>query len=185
MLFLIVAAVVTAASPTPLAAAPSLEHRQEQLLDAARLGRTDLIGPLVASGANVNGRDERGFTPIILASYNGHLETTEALIAAKGDPCLPDLDQGNTAQMGVAFRGYDSIAAFLLKAGCPVNARNKAGQTSLMMAALFGRQAQIKMLVAAGGDPSILDAQGRSAASVAAGQGDDAVVKQLGAPPKR
>ena len=187
MFFLIAAAAAAAAAaavavPTPPSAPaslPSPQRRQELLFDAATLGRTDLIAPLIAAGADVNGRDPRGFTPIILASYNGHLETTEALIAAKGDACLPDRDQGNTAQMGVAFKGDDRIAARLLKAGCDVDARNHAGQTALMMAALFGRTAQIDMLIAAGADRTAVDAAGRSAAAVAAAQGNAAVVTQL------
>ncbi|MET0269661.1 MAG: ankyrin repeat domain-containing protein [Sphingomonas sp.] len=181
----LLAAAVAAAAPSPATATavalPSPARRQELLFEAARLGRTDLIDPLVRSGADVNARDARGFTPLILAAYNDQLATVEALIAARADPCLPDRDQGNTAQMGVAFKGYDPIAARLLKAGCDVNARNKAGQTALMMAALFGRTKQIEMLKAAGADVTAIDRAGNSAASVAAGQGNDAVVKQLGA----
>ena len=172
----LIAAAVTAAAP----ALPPPERRQELLFEAARLGRIDLIAPLARSGVDVNARDARGFTAVILAAYNDHIDTMGALIAAKADACLPDRDQGNTAQMGVAFKGYDPIAARLLKAGCDVNARNKAGQTALMMAALFGRTRQIAMLKAAGADAAVLDAAGNSAASVAAGQGNAAVVQQLG-----
>ncbi|PTQ09793.1 hypothetical protein CLG96_11475 [Sphingomonas oleivorans] len=169
-----------AAAPAPVPdALPTPERRQQLLFEAARLGRTDLIASLVQVGADVNAYDARGFTPLILAAYNDHLDTVEALIAAKADPCLPDRDQGNSAQMGVAFKGHDAIAARLLKAGCDVNARNKAGQTALMMAALFGRTSQIDMLIAAGADPAILDASGRSAMSVARGQGNEAVVQRL------
>lgn len=180
MFLSLIAAVLAAATPAPAATTlPPPGRRQELLFEAARLGRTDLIAPLVKSGVDVNGRDPRGFTAAILAAYNDHLDTLEALLAAKADACLPDRDQGNTAQMGVAFKGYDPIAARLLKAGCDVNARNKAGQTALMMAALFGRTKQIDMLVAAGADRTALDAAGNSAASVAAGQGNDKVVQQL------
>lgn len=156
MLAASIAATTLLASET--GSAPSAAKSQELLFDAAAMGRTDLIGALVNAGAGVNKRDPRGFTPIILASYNGHPDTMEALIAAKGDPCLPDGTQGNTALMGVAFKGNDAIAARLLKAGCNVNARNAAGQTALMMAALFGRQAQVKMLMAAGANPLLKDA---------------------------
>lgn len=178
MLSLLLATTLAAASPTA-DALPSPERRQQLLFDAARLGRTDMIAPLVKAGVDLNATDARGFTPLILAAYNGQAETLDALIAAGADPCKPDASQGNTAQMGVAFKGNDAIAARLLTAGCDVNARNMAGQTALMMAALFGRSAQVAMLVKAGADPALADASGRTAKAVAQGQGNDAMVAQL------
>lgn len=164
--------------PVPTAL-PSPERRQQLLFEAARLGRIDMIDPLLKAGADINAYDDRGFTPLILAAYNGQLATVEALINKGADACRPDRDQGNTAQMGVAFKGEDGIAARLLKAGCDVNARNKAGQTALMMASLFNRQAQVDMLLAAGADRSIQDAAGRSASSVAADQGNAAMAGKV------
>jgi hypothetical protein len=180
-LALLAAAVPQAASaaPTPPAALPSPERRQQLLFDAARLGRTDMIDPLVKAGADINAYDDRGFTPLILAAYNGQLATVEALIARGADACRADRDQGNTAQMGVAFKGEDAIAARLLMAGCDVNARNHAGQTALMMASLFNRTAQVEMLLKAGADRTIHDAAGRSASSVAADQGNAAMAGRI------
>lgn len=180
MLSLFAAALLAASSLSAPASLPSPERRQELLFEAARLGRTDIIEPLIKLGADVNAHDKRGFTPLILAAYAGQMETAEALIAAGADACKPDANQGNTAQMGVAFKGEDAIAARLLKAGCDINARNKAGQTALMMAALFNRSNQIEMLLAAGADPAIADASGRTAASVAQAQGNEAVADRLG-----
>lgn len=179
---LFIAALLAAAQAAP-ATLPPPERRQELLFEAARLGRTDLIAPLVKAGADVNGHDRRGFTPLILAAYNGKASAVDALIAAGADACKPDATQGNTAQMGVAFKGDDAIAERLLKAGCDVNARNKAGQTALMMAALFRRTRQVAMLEAAGADPLIRDAQGNTAASVAAAQGSDDLAHRLGGRP--
>jgi hypothetical protein len=68
-----------------------------------------------------------GFTPLILAAYNGQLAIMEALIARGADACRTDRDQADAAQMGVASKGEDAIAARLFKAGCDVNARNHAG----------------------------------------------------------
>ncbi|RYY27197.1 MAG: ankyrin repeat domain-containing protein [Sphingomonadales bacterium] len=158
---------------------PPPERRQVLLSDAAKLGRTDLIPALIKAGADVNGYDERGFTPLILAVYNGQAEAVEVLIAAGADACKPDAKQRNTAQMGVAFKGNDALAARLLTEKCDVNARNKSGQTALMMASLFARTAQIEMLLKAGADAEALDASGRSAAAVAGAQGNDMVVKTL------
>lgn len=173
-----VSAVEQRSPPVPTAL-PSPERRQQLLFEAARLGRIDMIDPLLKAGADINAYDDRGFTPLILAAYNGQLAMVETLITKGADACRPDRDQGNTAQMGVAFKGEDGIAARLLKAGCDVNARNKAGQTALMMASLFNRQAQVDMLLAAGADRSIQDAAGRSASSVAADQGNAAMAGKV------
>jgi ankyrin repeat protein len=176
---LIASGLATAQTPPPPATLPSPERRQALLFDAAKLGRTDLIPVLVREGADVNAYEGRGFTPLILAAYNGQASAVEALIAAGADPCKPDASQGNTAQMGVAFKGDDHLAARLLKEKCDVNARNNAGQTALMMASLFGRTAQIDMLLKAGADPSLVDASGRSATSVAQAQGNGAAIEKL------
>ncbi|QJU60696.1 ankyrin repeat domain-containing protein [Sphingomonas sp. AP4-R1] len=184
MLGLVIGAALAGAAPAPATALPPPERRQELLFEAAKLGRTDLIPLLVQNGADVNAYEARGFTPLILAAYNGQAAAVEALIAAGADPCKPDANQGNTAQMGVAFKGDDAIAARLLKASCDVNVRNKAGQTALMMAALFGRTRQIDMLVKAGADPAIADASGRTASSVAASQGNTELASRLSAAPR-
>lgn len=168
-----------AATPPAPATLPSPERRQQLLFEAARLGRTDMIDPLVRAGADINAYDDRGFTPIILAAYNGQLATVEALIAHGANACRPDRDQGNTAQMGVAFKGEDAIAARLLKAGCDVNARNHAGQTALMMASLFNRTRQVDMLLAAGADRSVRDAAGRTAGSIATDQGNAPMARRV------
>ncbi|WP_047100009.1 ankyrin repeat domain-containing protein [Sphingomonas sanxanigenens] len=168
-----------AAAPAPARELPPPERRQDLLFEAAKLGRTDLIPFLAKNGADVNAYEARGFTPLILAAYNGQAAAVDALIAAGADACKPDASQGNTAQMGVAFKGDDAIAERLLKEKCDVNARNNAGQTALMMAALFGRTRQIEMLLAAGGDPAIADAAGRTAAMVAAAQGNDGLAARL------
>ena len=190
MIALLSAALLAGAAPAaaqPLAPAalpataelPAPERRQDLLFDAARMGRADLIAPLAKTGADVNGYDRRGVTPLILAAYAGQAETVDALIAAGADACKPSLSDGNTALMGVAFKGNDAIAERLLKAGCDVNARNKAGQTALMMAALFGRTQQIEWLLAAGADANVTDAEGRTARSVAQAQGNDGVLAAL------
>lgn len=175
--FLLASGVV--AAQTPVATLPSPERRQELLFEAAKLGRVDLIPALVKEGADINAYESRGFTPLILAAYNGQADAVEALLKAGADPCKPDAGQGNTAQMGVAFKGDDRIAARLLTEKCDVNSRNKAGQTALMMAALFGRVQQVDMLLHAGADPSAVDSSGRSAASVAQAQGNAALAAKL------
>ena len=81
--------------------------------------------------------------------------------------------------MGVAFKGHDAVAAYLLTLDCDVDTRNRAGQTALMMAALFGRAAQVEMLLAAGADPEIADRAGNTALGLARQQGNEIMAALL------
>jgi len=158
---------------------PSVARLQLLLFDAARLGRADMISPLHHAGVDLEARDPAGYTALILASYHGSLETTQALIEAGANVDTPDLARGNTALMGVAFKGYGEILRCLLKAGAQVDCRNKAGQTALMMAALFGHTAIVEQLIAAGADVLCVDIAGNSARSVAAAQHNEAMIRLL------
>lgn len=154
---------------------PPPERIQELLFDAARLGRADMIEPLARAGADLEAHDAKGYTALILASYNGSLEATEALLAAGACVDAPDRTRGNTALMGVAFKGFAQIVGSLLRAGAAVNQRNQAGQTALMMATLFGHAGIVEELIDAGADPAIEDVAGNSARSVADQQGNTAM----------
>lgn len=158
---------------------PPPERLQELLFDAARLGRADMILPLCRAGANVESHDPRGYTALILASYNGSLEVTRALLEAGAQVDAPDLGRGNTALMGVAFKGFGEIVTCLLDVGAEVDRRNLAGQTALMMAALFGRSVIVEELIAAGANPALVDVAGNSARSVAAAQSNEAMLMLL------
>lgn len=164
---------------TPPAELPSPERAQELLLAAARLGRDDLIPALIAAGADIEGRDMRGYTALILASYNGHETTTGLLLSLGAAVDGVDGERGNTALMGISFKGYPAIARVLIDAGADVNARNGAGQTALMTAVLFGQEAIIDMLIAAGADSSLVDLNGNSVVSLARSQGNEALARRF------
>jgi ankyrin repeat protein len=147
-----------------VAALPSPERIQQLLFDAAKIGRDDMVPALLHVGADIEARDARGYTALILASYNGHETTTRLLLDEGADVDAPDGARGNTALHGVAFKGFVAIAKVLIEAGADVDRRNLAGQTALMMATLFGHAEIFEMLVAAGADPDagMLPATARS-----------------------
>lgn len=151
-----------------LLASPALAA---DIFEAARRGDTAAVAAYMAAGGALDVRNERGFTPFILASYHDRQEVAAQLLAAGADPCATDA-QGSNAFMGVAFRGHDAMAGWLLQhTACDVNHRNHAGQTALMMAALFGREPMLRLLLDEGADPAMMDARGNTAASLAEGQG--------------
>jgi ankyrin repeat protein len=160
---------------------PSRERIQELLFEAARMGREDMIAALLQAGADIEGYNPQGHTPLILASYHGHATTTATLITAGASVDSVDRDRGNTPLMGCAFKGYPEIAAMLLANGADVNQRNSADQTAIMLAAMFARDDIVDLLLDAGADPRLVDAAGNTAASVAAAQNNLQMADRLAA----
>lgn len=171
----------TANDNAVLAPLPPPARIQELLFDAARLGRTDVIPALLQAGARVGDLDGRGYTPLILASYHGQACATSLLIDHGAPVDQPDGKRGNTALIGVAFKGYGKIAERLLDAGANPNATNHSGQSALMMAALFGHQAIADLLIRRGADLDARDCAGNSAISVAQAQSNEGMIQQLSA----
>jgi ankyrin repeat protein len=149
------------------------------LFDACKLGRIDVLPALLAAGCDVEAKDPKGYTPLILASYNGHAAATEILLTNGAMVDARDGARGNTALMGAAFKGYGAFIERLLIAGADPNATNKAGQTALMMAALVGQTSIVDQLLAAGADPMACDIAGNSASSVALAQGNALLAARL------
>ncbi len=158
---------------------PNAERLQELLFVAARTGRDDMVPALLQAGAAIEGRDAKGYTALILASYNGQASTTALLLSHGAEVDAGDGERGNTALMGVAFKGYTPIAKLLIDGGAEVNLRNFAGQTALMTAALFGRDEIIDLLLAAGADPTLADQNGNTVVTLARSQGNQRLVDRF------
>ncbi|KGA00790.1 hypothetical protein KP05_17100 [Cobetia amphilecti] len=157
-------------------AGPALAASDIDIFDAARDGDNAAIREYVQQGGDLSVTNSRSYTPFILAAYYGHTDSLVLMKSAGADACALD-EKGSNAFMGVAFRGFDETAKWLLaNTDCDVDHRNYSGQTALMMASLFGNEDIIKLLLQAGADPSIQDARGNTAQSLAAAQGLSRIV---------
>jgi ankyrin repeat protein len=155
------------------------KHYQDLYFEAAREGRTDLLDGMIKDGVPADLRDENGYTALIIAAYENQPAAVDLLLKRHADPCATDL-KGDNALMGVAFKGELDIAERLV-GRCDVNHRNKAGETAVMMAALFGHEDIIRLLAQRGADLSLQDAAGDTAESLARQQGNTAMTTFLGA----
>jgi hypothetical protein len=153
------------------------DHYKELYFAAARDGRVDLLQGMIKDGVPVDLRDSHGYTALILAAYDEQPAAVDALLASGANPCAADL-KGNTALMGVAFKGEPDIAERLV-ARCDVNARNRQGQTAAMMAALVGHADIVRLLAKHGADLRLTDNGGASADSLARQQGNAAMTAVL------
>ena len=119
------------------------------LMEAARLGDTDTARLLIDAGADVNARDNNGWTALMSAVWEGHTDTARLLIRADAD-VNASRDNGWTALIHAAYKGHTDIARLLIDAGTNVNARNRFRWTALMIAVDKGHTDIARLLIDAG-----------------------------------
>jgi ankyrin repeat protein len=107
------------------------------LMTAAHAGELERVNSLIAAGADVNARDESGWSPLMKACYNAELKrgfagVVQALIAAGADIEAP-IGYGVRPLMLAAGYGETAVVEVLLQAGADVLAKNEGGYTALMM----------------------------------------------------
>lgn len=89
----------------------------DQLFTAIRAGKPEVVRTLLAtSKPDVNGRDDSGNTPLMVAAQNGHDEIVATLLAAKADRNAKN-DQGKTALDLAIAGGHDEAVRVLKAAG--------------------------------------------------------------------
>lgn len=106
---------------------------QNMALDFARAGDTRELEKMINHGMNVNLSTLKDDSLIMLASYNGNIDTVKMLIKHKAN--MDKINQrGQTPLEGVCFKGNLDIVKLLVDSGAKVN--NKA----LMYASMFGNK---------------------------------------------
>ncbi|MGO1003935.1 ankyrin repeat domain-containing protein [Lysobacter sp. CA196] len=179
ILLLALPAVAFAAEPVDTVK-KSREELTEYLFEAARSGDAELIRSLAKNGVDLDARNAKGFTPLILATYHGRDAAIQALLQAGASPNVADGERGNTALMGALFRGADDAVRRLLDdPRTEVNQRNSAGQTAAMYAALFSRDQWLDALAKRGADFGLQDDSGADAEQLARRQGSVELAERL------
>ena len=121
------------------------EELQVIALDFARTGKTEDLKAMLQSGMPLNLSDHKGNSLIMLASYNGNLETTVMLVSFGAEVDKKN-DRGQTPLAGVCFKGYLDIVKVLVKAGANIYENNGMGTTPIMFASMFGNSEIVKFL---------------------------------------
>jgi ankyrin repeat protein len=126
----------------------------------------------------INAQDAKGYSPLIIATYNDQLPVVSVLLDHGALPDLQDV-AGNTALMGASFKGYAAIVSRLLEAGADVNLRNGQGAPALTFAATFGQLEIASLLLRNGADRDLHDSRGKSPLDHALMQENEAMVELL------
>jgi ankyrin repeat protein len=91
--------------------------------------RTPILETLVQKGADLNARDEHGWTPLMWASWSGLTKISTRLIELGANTSVTDR-KGNTALMLAALRGNTEIVEFLVARGADKNFATSEGKTA-------------------------------------------------------
>ena len=116
----------------------------EAAAELARQGETGALTTTLQQGLDIDLRDPKGNTLLMIAAYQGRAETVAMLLKAGAQVDLRN-EKGQTPLGGVAFKGHVEIARMLLDAGAdPVG--DQGGSTPADFATMFGRQEILTLL---------------------------------------
>jgi len=98
------------------------------IFEASRTGNLSRVRELIASGVDVNARNNTGTTVLMYASRHGHIEVVRELIARGADVNLRNVI-GYTTLMIASKNGHSEVVRELIIRGADVNAQNNYGET--------------------------------------------------------
>ena len=112
-----------------------------RLFDMAREGDTAQLAGYIDAGVSPELTNERGDAFLMLAAYNGNLETVQMLVD-RGVDVNKLNDRGQTPLAGAVFKGYGEIVKALFEAGANPH---KGQPTAVEAAAMFEKDAFLEL----------------------------------------
>jgi hypothetical protein len=147
-------------------------------LHAAEMGDRKIVGAFLSGGAKIDVTDERGWTPLMISSFNGNEEIAQLLIASGANIRIKD-KSGYGPLHWAAFNGYTNVVKLLIAKLADVNAQSHHGWTPLLQAATRGHVDTCRVLIEGGANVNTESNDGWTALHKASANGHIEVVKLL------
>ena len=115
-------------------------------LDAVHRGDLEAVKQSLHQGVDVDARDSRGRTALLIATYRNHLEIADLLIDSGADVNARD-DIKDTPYLYAGAEGRLEILRMTVAAGADLTSVNRYGGTALIPAAHHGHVDTVKYLL--------------------------------------
>jgi ankyrin repeat protein len=136
-------------------------HGRNALHLAIWRGSNEIALAIIEAGADLEAKDNAGYTPLVAAAQFGRQTIVKALVASGADVHARNpMTNGTVLHLGAGL-GSDIIKLFL-KNGISVDSRDNMGTTALYWAAGSGKVKEARELLKAGADPNAMDNDGVS-----------------------
>jgi ankyrin repeat protein len=124
---------------------------------------------------DINAANTFGETPLMMAALRGNLEWSRKLIERGAQ-----VQKEGWAPLHYAACGPDvEVMRLLLDKGAAIDARSPNGDTPLMMAARYGSEASVDLLIARGANLKLRNGQGAGPADLARMDGRETLAARL------
>ena len=148
--------------------------------DAAKGGDLAGVQAELDKGAEVNGKDDGGWTTLHWAAWHDRKEIVELLIAKGADVnAKTDNQYGDTPLHKAAWGGQKEMAELLISKGADVNAKSNGGATPLHYTTWRGHKEIVELLISKGADVSAKSNGGATPLHMAANQGEKEIAELL------
>ena len=156
----------------------NLPYSPEGFFTAIESGNQSAVAIFLETRINTEIRNSRGWTPLMMAAFNGHEEIVNLLIQhhAEVTPIDPG---GNSALHWAAFSGHTGCTNRLIEQHAPVNTGNRFGWTPLILSAARDHPRCVALLIKQGALLNATTEDGSTALHKAAEAGYSEVIKIL------
>ncbi|TCC32593.1 ankyrin repeat domain-containing protein [Kribbella sindirgiensis] len=159
------------------------DHRRTALLLASLNDRVEVARLLVALGADPDAQDDRQDSAWLVTGVTGSVPMLETLLPANPDLTLRNRF-GGISVIPASERGHVDYVRRVVKTKTSVNHVNNLGWTALLEAIILGKGTQqwqdiVKILIDAGANPNLADAEGVSPLQHAESRGYEEIAKTL------
>jgi hypothetical protein len=148
------------------------------LLKSVENNNHDAVQLFLSCGVDLEVRDDRNWTPLMVAAFNGNLEFVQLLLKCGARISTRDKN-GYTPLHWAAYNGHVDVLKFLIEKGAEPDIPSQYGWTALMQAATRGHLLACAYLIFRGADVNQATSDGWTSLHKAANNGHIEIVKLL------